>query len=468
MRLGPFVFFAAIATAPCIARAQSSAPPASSSSPPPATAVVTSVTTPGRPWTAPPLAHPPTRAALDDARHRFEHAVEFADAGNFQGALDEFTRAYELTRNPRVLYNISASLEALGRVIDALDALHAFSTQAPADVLRRQRAEIAAAEVRLQNRIGTLVVESNAPDVEIRLDGVQVPSADLRAGMRIEAGHHHLALGAPGYAPREEDIAVQGNAALRETIPLTRLAAHLAVESNLAGATVTVDDDAVGTTPLAAPISVPQGPHHVRISLPGYSTYETDVNVGGEGARVTAQLGWAEPIPAEVAAHLLLQLSEPGGHASLDGRGIALEGGDRLPPGTHRLRIERRDRLPLEHNVRLTAGRQSSVEATLVPTLDARQEHVARIRLYGWIVGGAGALLVLGFGSWFVINEVVGSPATQNEFRIASASAGGLGIAALATGIGVLIAAPRMDTGPREPTFRFRAGLGSVSAEWRF
>src|ERR1043165_9943079 len=109
MRVGPIVFAAALATLPCVTRAQSTPPPS---------AAPTLLAPPGvdrnRPWTAPPLPHPPSRAVIDDARHRFEHAVELADNGNFQGALDEFTRAYELTRNPRVLYNISASHEALG------------------------------------------------------------------------------------------------------------------------------------------------------------------------------------------------------------------------------------------------------------------------------------------------------------------------------------------------------------------
>jgi hypothetical protein len=463
MRVGSFVFSAALAAAPCIARAQSTLPPTTAPS-----SAATPGVDPNRPWTAPPLARPPSRAAIDEARHRFERAVELADNGNFQGALDEFTRAYVLTRNPRVLYNISASHEALGHVIDALDALHAFTNQAPADILRRQQAEIAAAEQRLQNRIGTLVVESPTPDVEMRLDGVQVPAADLRAGLRLEAGHHHLAVTASGFAPREEDVIVRGNAAMRQTIDLTRLTARLAVESNLQGATVTVDDTVIGTTPLTSPIVVPQGPHHVRVVRPGYATYESDVNVGSEGARVSAQLGWADPIPNDVAAHLVVQLPETGAHATLDGRGIGLEGGDRLPPGNHRLRVERRDRLPLERSVRLTAGHQASVDVVLVPTLDARQDRVARTRLYGWIIGGAGALLFLGFGTWFVINEAIGAPATQIEFRIASASVAGLGFAALAAGAAVLVAAPRMDTGPREPTFRFRAGLGTVSAEWRF
>src|SRR5207253_2744778 len=145
---------------------------------------------------------------------------------------------------------------------------------------------------------------------------------------------------ANGFAPREEDVVVPGNSTLRETVDLTRLTSHLTVEANLAGAIVTVDDTVMGATPLQRPIVLPQGPHHVRVTRPGYATYESDVNVTGDSARVAAQLTWADPIANEVAAHILIQIPEPGAHATLDGRGIGLEGGDRLPPGNHRLRIE--------------------------------------------------------------------------------------------------------------------------------
>ncbi len=454
---------AALAAAPCVVRAQSSSPslaPAASASPAPASST--------RPWTAPALARPPSRADLDEARRRFQHGVDLGDGGNFGAALEEFTRAYLLTRNARVLFNISASNEALGNVIDALDALRAFETLAPGDVMRRQRAALAAAETRLQNRVGTLVVESSVPDIEIRLDGVQLPAAALREGMRIAAGRHHLALSAPGFAPREQDVEVPGNAAQRETAELVRLRSHLAVDCNLPGATVTVDDAAVGATPLTGPLDVSQGLHRVRVQRPGYSPYETEVTVGAEGAHVAAQLAWADAIAPEVASRLLVQLPEAGARTTLDGRGIGMDGTDRLPPGVHRLRIEHRDRVPLEHEITLAAGRQSSVDATLALTLDARQDRIGRVRLYGWLVGGAGAVLFLGFGTWFVVNEFRGSPSTQEEFRIASASVAGVGFAGLAAGLGVLVAAPHMDVGPREPTFRFRAGLGSVGAEFHF
>jgi hypothetical protein len=280
---------AALAMTPSLVRAQSASPTPSDANA-------------ERPWNAPPLAHPPSRQEIDEARGRFQHGIEQTDHGDFAGALTEFTRAYTLTHNPRVLFNISATHEALGDVINALDALRAYETQAPADVIRRQRDTLAAAEARLQNRVGTLVVESSAPDVEIRLDGVQRPVAEMHAGVRLNAGRHHLALSAPGFAAREEDVDVPGNAALREVVTLVRLHANVAVDSNIAGAEVFVDDASAGTTPLAAPIDVSQGTHHVRVQRAGYAPYETEVNVTSEGAHVTAQLAWAESIPPEVAA----------------------------------------------------------------------------------------------------------------------------------------------------------------------
>ena len=41
----------------------------------------------------------------DPARHAWDAAKQLAGASDYKGALVEFQRAYELSRNPRVLYN---------------------------------------------------------------------------------------------------------------------------------------------------------------------------------------------------------------------------------------------------------------------------------------------------------------------------------------------------------------------------
>ena len=63
----------------------------------------------------------------------------------------------------------------------------------------------------------------------------------------------------------------------------------LNIESAEAGATITVDDKPKGTTPLAAPLRLGAGPHHVRIAKDGFLPFDQVPNVAA-GATAAIQV----------------------------------------------------------------------------------------------------------------------------------------------------------------------------------
>ena len=63
----------------------------------------------------------------------------------------------------------------------------------------------------------------------------------------------------------------------------------LAVETAESGATVTVDDKPMGTTPLAAPLRLATGPHRVRVTKDGLQPFDQAPNVAA-GATSTVQV----------------------------------------------------------------------------------------------------------------------------------------------------------------------------------
>src|SRR5581483_4826515 len=82
-----------------------------------------------------PAAGPPSAAAVAEARDRFQRGVDLSDEGNFAAAMAEFQRAYQLTHNPLVLFNISATHEAAGHYVEALDAMQSYAAQAPPETV---------------------------------------------------------------------------------------------------------------------------------------------------------------------------------------------------------------------------------------------------------------------------------------------------------------------------------------------
>src|ERR1700735_3447655 len=64
-----------------------------------------------------------TEGVRQEARDRFDRGLKLFNDGDNPGALAEFKRAYELIPNPLVLYNIGLVYAAMGRRVEAVDAL---------------------------------------------------------------------------------------------------------------------------------------------------------------------------------------------------------------------------------------------------------------------------------------------------------------------------------------------------------
>lgn len=361
---------------------------------------------------------PLSPAAVAEARDRFNRGVELYDDGNYDAAMAEFLRAYELTSNPEVLFNISATHERSGHFVEALDAMLDYERRAPAASVASHRSDIDTALARLRQRIGTIVVRFDAEGLDVRIDNLQRPATESRTGLRVPAGRHRVSLSAPHYQTREEEFDIAGGNTIVIAEPLVPERAYMAVDCNLQGAEVLIDGRPVATTPVTSPLPVPEGSHHVVVRRAGYTSYETDVNSVGAGARVRAQLAWSDPIPQDVGARLVVQASEPNIVTLVDGRRVAPDGHELVPPGPHHIRVERNDFLPEEREVNLAAAQDNTISVFLNPTPEFRERYNSEIRtrrIVGISVGLAGLAIAGGGLGWFFLNE---NDVTDSQTRL--------------------------------------------------
>lgn len=366
-------------------------------------ALAASLASPARAQTA-----QPSPDAVAEARQRFQRGVDLYEERNYTAAMVEFQRAYELTRNPAVLYNISATHELSGNMVEALDAMLEYERLAPRDAVAARRAEVNAALARIRRSIATIVVRVEAQGLTLMVDGLQRSVSEARSGLRVAAGRHRVTLSAPHYQTREEQFDISGGNSVTITEGLTPERAFFTVECNIPGAEILVDGRVVGSTPVTSPLPLPEGTHHVTVRRLGYTPYETDVNAVGAGARVRATLSWADAIPPDVAARLRVRANEDHVLATIDGRRVSAEGRDPMPPGRHVMRVERTDFIAEEREVDLPAGRETTVSVWLHPTPAFREAYmstVRRARVAGWLTLAAGALVAGGGATWFVLNE---------------------------------------------------------------
>ena len=106
------------------------------------------------------------------------------------------------------------------------------------------------------------------------------------AGIRLlREGAYRLRATAPGYYPLETEVIVAEPRSQTFAHAMTRLPGRVAFRSEPAGASVHVDDTALGETPFTS--DVPAGAHTVTIALPRYQDAQVEVEVEGRQVEQT-------------------------------------------------------------------------------------------------------------------------------------------------------------------------------------
>lgn len=109
---------------------------------------------------------------VDEARGAFEAGQAAYRAGRFPEALQYFERAYELTEEPDLLYNIATVHDRLRHDREALDAYRAYLEARPA---AEDRANI---EARVEVLEAAVATAETAPPVETEPDEPEVTPED--------------------------------------------------------------------------------------------------------------------------------------------------------------------------------------------------------------------------------------------------------------------------------------------------
>lgn len=147
-------------------------------------------------------AEPTSEPAAETSRARqlFEQGLEAAEEGRWADALPLFEESYALSNELAALYNLGATLRALGRHVESRDALRRLLAD-PRPIAPELRTEVEAMLADEESRVAVLSVEGGdaIDSLSLRLDArpIETPSA-WPLELSLDPGAHVLEASAEG------------------------------------------------------------------------------------------------------------------------------------------------------------------------------------------------------------------------------------------------------------------------------
>lgn len=355
--------------------------------------------------TVPAFAQPRTLTIKEELpetlRDEWDAAGDMFDDGNYRGALVQYQRIYDETKNPRVLYNIGIAHKELRRYAKALGAWEKQLTQRdklPAKEV--ERAERAIEVVR--PFVSTLTVTSNQAGATLRVNGDVAGQTPLLAPIPIDVGQNEIVLSKEGFVTVQRTIDVARGVPAEITIDLVRVDKTAMVTISIAGAenaTIFMDGTELGPAPFKG--EVPVGRHTFEARASGFVTArQTSVIAEGDPVRITLSL-----VRALAEGKVKIITDHPDAIIRIDDEVVgygAWEG--MLTAGGHQLVIDKDGYQTYETELALVADQERELRVTL-----QKQETTA------WVYWGVTSVLVVagtGVASYFVLRPSEGTEVT--------------------------------------------------------
>ena len=164
----------------------------------------------------------PGDEATERAREHYQRGVQFYRTGDDKLALVEFRRAYELSKNYRILFNIGRVNQQLNQYADALTVLERYLHDGGDDIPAERRLQVQGELDELRRKTAQIAIVVNVPGADLRIDGVPIGRSPTQALIRVDAGDHHVEARRSGYQSAGRVVTVAGRDIARVSLALAR------------------------------------------------------------------------------------------------------------------------------------------------------------------------------------------------------------------------------------------------------
>ncbi len=213
-----------------------------------------------------------------DARDAFAQGEAADKRKDYRAAIEHYLRAYELAPHHFALYNIGIDYERLGEYRQSAEWFDRYIKEAPAspelDRVMRLLGE-------LKLRPAKLTVTTKPPGARVFINTQY--SGSTPYNKPVKGGGVRVRVELNGQSDERDVVLEYGEPktvefTLRTVAPAVGPTGTLEITGAPEGASVSVDDETVGTLP--AKVVVSPGQHTVKVTQDGYVPFETTATVG--------------------------------------------------------------------------------------------------------------------------------------------------------------------------------------------
>ncbi|MBX3217302.1 MAG: PEGA domain-containing protein [Labilithrix sp.] len=325
-----------------------------------------------------------------EARGHWDAGVALAQRKIWDGARTSFKAAYDLSKNPRVLFNLAVAEKELGRYAAALETFKRELAEGKGQLTPSEESDVKAAISGLERLVAEVTIDVSERDADVFIDNDKIDNAKLPGPITVQIGERRVRAVKPGFAEAVESIQLAGGAKGTVTLKLQPLVKTSRVNVSVVGpsnAVVKIDGKEVGPAPYAGQVVVTADPHQFSAEAPGYVTATQSAIVkDGEILNLTLQLA-----PEQEKGKLVVVAKPEGSTIEIDGKPVgATRWEGPVDARTHQVVVKKQGFYTWSYDVDVPKGGERSVSATL--NEDRNTSFVP------WLIGSlvVGAALTVG------------------------------------------------------------------------
>jgi hypothetical protein len=231
-----------------------------------------------------PAAPPLASVLTGEAKAEYQSAVLVYADGDFKAALLKFQRAYDLSKEGRLLWNMAVCEKNLRHYSRALGLVERYQREARASMSEQDRREASDLVNAIGSFVGQVWVTVDLPGAAVTIDDEPVGTTPLTAPLQVDIGSRRLRVSKSGYLDYTEMLEVAGKAEVRATAKLEKETheGRISVDTE-PGAAITIDGQAMGVGRWSG--TVASGGHTLRVNAKGKRAYQSEVVVRDKESR---------------------------------------------------------------------------------------------------------------------------------------------------------------------------------------